>query len=187
MLMLKSLTLAALLILNAPHLLAAEQTMQLSSPTFSDGATLPMQHVFNSFGCTGDNQSPALSWTAPPQGTKSLAITAYDPDAPTGSGWWHWVVFNLPASTRDLPVNAGTPDGKNLPQGAVQARTDYGTPGFGGACPPKGDTPHRYIFTVWALDTEALPLDANASGAMVGFYLNQHKIANATLTATYGR
>jgi Raf kinase inhibitor-like YbhB/YbcL family protein len=186
--MLKPIFLALVTLLSITQVQAAPSiAMQLSSPAFSSGGTLPMQQVFNSFGCTGENQSPALSWTTPPQGTKSLALTVYDPDAPTGSGWWHWVVFNLPASTRSLPVNAGTPDGKTLPKGAVQARTDYGTPGFGGACPPQGDTPHRYVFTLWALDTESLPLDGNASGAMVGYYLNQHQIAKATLTATYGR
>jgi len=185
--MLKTLIFALTAILMATRIQAGEHQMQLSSPAFSEGGQLPTQQVFNSFGCTADNQSPALSWTAPPQGTKSLALTVYDPDAPTGSGWLHWVVFNLPASTRSLPVNAGTSDSNTLPQGSVQARTDYGTPGFGGACPPAGDKPHRYIFTVWALDAETLPLDANASGAMVGYYLNQHQIGKATLTATYGR
>ena len=186
--MLKPLFLALVTLLSITQVQAAPSTTrQLSSPAFSDGGTLPLQQVFNSFGCTGGNQSPALSWTTPPEGTKSLALTVYDPDAPTGSGWWHWVVFNLPPDTRSLPVNAGTPEGKTLPKGAVQARTDYGTSGFGGACPPKGDALHRYVFTLWALDTESLPLDETASGAMVGYYLNQHQIAKATLTATYGR
>jgi Raf kinase inhibitor-like YbhB/YbcL family protein len=187
--MLKPLTLTALFAATGLTVATAAQaeTMQVTSPAFAEGATLPLQQVFNSFGCKGDNQSPALSWTAPPAGSKSLAVTAYDPDAPTGSGWWHWVVFNLPVSTRSLPANAGAADSTTLPQGAVQSRTDYGSVGFGGACPPEGDKPHRYIFTVWALDVESLPLDATASGAMVGYYLHQHSVGKATLTARYGR
>lgn len=143
--------------------------------------------VFDGFGCSGDNISPALTWSGAPAGTKSFAITAYDPDAPTGSGWWHWVVFNLPADINTLPSGAGAASGEGMPDGAVQSRTDFGTPGYGGACPPEGDGPHRYQFKVWALDTDSLPLDASASGAMVGFYLNAHALDTATLQVTYQR
>lgn len=166
-----------------PALAAGKFT--LSSSTFRDKQTLPPLHVFNGFGCSGQNVSPALTWTDPPAGTKSLAITLYDPDAPTGSGWWHWTVFNLPAATRSL--SQGVMAGKGLDQNAVMGRTDFGGSAFGGACPPKGDKPHRYILTLWALKIDRLPLDQNASGAMVGYYLNANKLATSTLTATYGR
>lgn len=159
----------------------------LSSRDIRDGQPLSSREVFQGFGCEGANTSPQLAWNNPPQGTQSFAITAYDPDAPTGSGWWHWTVVNLPATTSQLPSGAGTLHGEHLPAGAVQGRTDYGQPGFGGACPPVGDKPHRYQFTVWALKVDKLPLDANASGAMVGYMLNANSLAKATLTATYGR
>ncbi len=138
----------------------------LRSPDVTDGATLKLEHVYNSFGCTGKNIAPALTWAGEPAGTKSFAVTVYDPDAPTGSG---------------------QPGGPTLPTGAVQTMTDFGQPGFGGACPPPGDKPHRYIFTVWALKTDKLALPASASGAMVGYNLNGNALGKATITATYGR
>ena len=165
----------------------AAQGFTLNSPGLALGGRLPDAQVFSGFGCAGGNRSPALAWAAPPPGTKSFAVTIYDPDAPTGSGWWHWTVFNLPPTTRALPEGAGTPGSGTLPQGAVQGRTDYGQSVYGGACPPAGAPPHRYVFTVWAFDIASLPLDADASGAMVGFVLHQHAIATATLTAYYGR
>lgn len=163
---------------------AAEFT--LSSPTLKNGDKLPEEAVFNSFGCSGGNKSPEISWTNAPAGTKSFAITVYDPDAPTGSGWWHWTVFNIAPKNTSLPAGAGN-DSKKLPSGAVQGRTDFGKPGYGGACPPKGDKPHRYIFTVYALKTDRIELDKEASGALVGFYINQNTLAKAALTVTYGR
>ncbi|HJV59737.1 MAG TPA: YbhB/YbcL family Raf kinase inhibitor-like protein [Albitalea sp.] len=159
----------------------------LSSPTIKPGAKLTDAQVFNGFGCTGKNVSPALKWSGAPQGTKSFALTVYDPDAPTGSGWWHWVVVNIPAGTTELPEGAGTADGKGLPAGSQQVRTDFGAPGFGGACPPKGDKPHRYIFTVYALKTDKLDLPADATAAMAGFNISGNKLASASFTAKYGR
>lgn len=157
----------------------------LTSPDLRDGGAVAPAQVLNGFGCTGANVSPALVWTDPPAGTKSLALTVYDPDAPTGSGWWHWVVFNIPASARALPSGAGS--GKAaLPAGAVQSRTDFGAPGYGGPCPPPGK-PHRYVFTLFALDVERLDLQPDAPAAMVGFNLNAHALGTASLTATYGR
>lgn len=158
----------------------------LASPDLSEGTALAQEQILNGFGCTGGNVSPELHWSGAPVGTKSFAVTVYDPDAPTGSGWWHWVVFNLPASTTALPVGAGAGSGGALPAGAVQSRTDFGTPGYGGACPPPG-TPHRYVFTVHALDVERLDLNADSPAAMVGFFLGQHALARASLTAVYGR
>lgn len=153
----------------------------LTSPDLVEGRPMAERQVFNGFGCAGGNQAPSLAWTGVPEGTRSLAVTAYDPDAPTGSGWWHWVVFNLPAETRGLP------SGVALPVEAVESRTDFGSPGYGGPCPPQGDGPHRYIFTVHALKVAALPLNADASAAMVGFFLNGNSLGKATLTATYER
>ena len=165
----------------------AQADFTVSSPTFSNGATLAAPQVFNSFGCTGGNVSPALSWSGAPAGTKSFAVTVYDPDAPTGSGWWHWVLFNLPADSKGLPAGAGD-TGKNLlPASAVQSRTDFGKPGYGGPCPPVGDKPHRYIFTVFALKADKLPLDADSGAAMVGYYLNQQKLGTASMTGYFGR
>jgi Raf kinase inhibitor-like YbhB/YbcL family protein len=160
---------------------------KLTSPTIKPGAMLTDAQVFNGFGCEGKNISPALKWSGAPKGTKSFALTVYDPDAPTGSGWWHWVVFNLPASTTELPEGAGSADGKGLPAGALQGRTDFGAPGFGGACPPKGDKPHRYIFTVHALKTDKIEVPPDATAALVGFMINANRIGSASFTARYGR
>jgi hypothetical protein len=175
--------------LIAALLLAASPAaaFELHSSDFSEQTPIPAHNVLASFGCTGGNQSPALSWTAPPAGTRSLAVTIYDPDAPTGSGWWHWVVFNLPADTRGLPAGAGDATKPVLPVGAVQSRTDFGVPGYGGPCPPQGDTPHRYVVTIHALKVDSLPLPPDASAAMVGFNLNAASLGKATLTARYGR
>src|SRR6188472_803789 len=159
----------------------------LTSPTIKPGSMLTEAQVFKGFGCEGQNTSPALKWSGAPKGTKSYAVTVYDPDAPTGSGWWHWVVYNIPASATELPEGAGSADGKGLPAGTAQGRTDFGAPGFGGACPPQGDKPHRYIFTVHALKVDSLPLDAKAPGAMVGYYLTMNTLAKASFTRTFGR
>jgi len=155
----------------------------LTSQDIADNRPLTKREVFQGFCCEGGNTSPELSWANAPAGTRSYAVTVYDPDAPTGSGWWHWTVVNLPTSTHNLPRGVGA----NLPAGAVQGRTDYGRPGFGGACPPVGDKPHRYQFTVWALKVDKLPLDSEASGALVGYMLNANALAKATITSTYGR
>ena len=158
----------------------------LSSPTIKPGSTLTKAQVFNGFGCSGDNISPELKWSGAPAGTKSFAVTVYDPDAPTGSGWWHWVVINIPGDATGLVEGAGSAVGK-LPAGSVQARTDFGSAGFGGACPPPGDKPHRYIFTVYALKTDKLDVPADATAALVGFMIHANKLGSATFTAKYGR
>jgi hypothetical protein len=165
----------------------AQGKFTLTSATLKDGGTIGMDHVFNGFGCTGKNVSPALAWSGAPAGTRSFAITVYDPDAPTGSGWWHWTVVNIPATTKSLPAGAGSSAPAGLPAGAVQGRTDFGKPGWGGPCPPAGDKPHRYIFTVWALKVDKLDLNGEASGAMVGFNLGGNALAKATITALFGR
>jgi Raf kinase inhibitor-like YbhB/YbcL family protein len=133
---------------------------QLSSPDIKAGGLMDKRFEFNGFGCSGENQSPALQWRGAPAGTKSFAVTVYDPDAPTGSGWWHWAVINLPAEVAALPADAGAVGGAKLPPGASHVRIDYGVAGWGGACPPPGDKPHRYIFTVYALKTPKLDIPA---------------------------
>ena len=151
------------------------------------GGQLSDRQVFSGFGCTGKNISPELRWQNAPSETKSFAVTVYDPDAPTGSGWWHWVVFNIPASVNQLTADAGNPLKSLAPKGSVQSITDYGKSGFGGACPPMGDKPHRYVFTVYALKVEKLDLDSASPPAMVGYYLNQNALAKASLISYYGR
>ena len=160
---------------------------RLTSPTIKDKSTISNEHVFNGFGCSGSNTSPELRWERAPKDTKSFAVTVYDPDAPTGSGWWHWVIFNIPPDTTSLAAGAGKSDGGGAPQGSIQSMTDFGQPGYGGPCPPKGHKPHRYIFTLYALKVDQLPLQKDASGAMVGFYLNQNALAKASFTGKYGR
>lgn len=167
--------------------LSVAADFRIASPTIKDQGTIGNDHVYNGFGCGGRNVSPELRWEGAPQGTKSFAVTVYDPDAPTGSGWWHWVIFNIPPNVTSLPAGAGNPEGGGAPPGSVQSMTDFGRPGYGGPCPPQGDKPHRYIFTVYALNVERLPLGKEASGAMVGFYLNRNALGKASFTALYGR
>jgi Raf kinase inhibitor-like YbhB/YbcL family protein len=168
---------------------AHAQNITLTSPDITEGGTIVNEQVLHGFGCTGGNVSPALSWSGAPSGTKSFAVNMYDPDAPTGSGFWHWVVFNLPATTTSLPKGAGDVKKKLMPKGAIQSRTDLGTDGYGGPCPPAGDKPHRYQITVFAVDVDKLPDAKNhdASAALVGFDLHFHTLAKATLTGLYGR
>lgn len=167
--------------------LAWATDFSLTSPQLREEGRVVNEQVFNGFGCAGGNVSPALQWKGAPPETKSFAVTVYDPDAPTGSGWWHWVIFNIPANVGSLAKDAGNPRTKLAPSGSIQSRTDFGTPGYGGPCPPVGDKPHRYQFTLYALKTDKLPLDENASAAMVGFYLHQNLLRKTTLKAQYGR
>ena len=157
----------------------------LTSTDIKPGAQIGMAQVYSGMGCGGGNQSPALQWSGAPSGTKSFAITMYDPDAPTGSGWWHWLVYNIPANVTSLPTGAGDPKKNLLPAGAMQGNTDFGAPGYGGPCPPKGSKPHHYIVTVFALDVEKLDVPPTVTAAVVGFNLNAHKLETAVLTAIY--
>ena len=162
----------------------------LTSSNFTEGATLGMDHILSAdygFGCGGGNKSPQLSWSNVPEGTKSFAVTCFDPDAPTGSGFWHWVVVNIPADTTELKLDAGNAKAGLLPRGALQTRTDFGAPGYGGPCPPEGHGPHRYIFTVFAVKEAALPVAADTSAAIVGFNLHFNTIEKATLTGKFQR
>lgn len=177
----KLMTIAALLLTQA----AFSASFTLKTTSFDAKKSLPNKHVFNGFGCSGENVSPALEWTGAPKDTKSFAVMVYDPDAPTGSGWWHWTVANIPATVTSIEEGASA--SKKLPPGSVEGRTDFGGPGFGGACPPKGDRPHRYIFTVYALKTDKLDINAEASGALVGFNVLANTIDKASFTVKYGR
>jgi len=165
---------------------AAVMRFVLRSADVREGETISNTQVFHGMGCTGQNVSPALEWSGAPAATKSFAVTLYDPDAPTGSGWWHWVMYNIPASVSKLPPGAGDPTREWLP-GVTHGNTDFGKPGYGGPCPPVGDAPHRYIFTVHALDVEQLDVPANATAALVGFNMHHHLLGRATLTGRYGR
>ena len=165
---------------------SAAQAMNLTSSDIKEGATIADEQVFNSFGCTGKNVSPAINWSDAPAGTKSFALSVYDPDAPTGSGFWHWVVFNIPPNVTSLAKGAGDPKSPDAPKGAVQSRTDFGVPGYGGPCPPKGDAPHRYIFTIFAVDVDHIDANADTSAAVIGFNLHFHTLAKATLTGMWG-
>jgi hypothetical protein len=149
-------------------------TFTVTSDDFADGATLPDAQVY-----ARGNRSPHLTWSGAPEGTKSFAITCYDPDAPTGSGFWHWTVANIPADVTEIA--AGGP----VPTGAVEGRTDFGQPGFGGAAPPAGHGPHRYIFTVFAVDVDRLDVTPENSGAIFGFNLHFHTLAKASITGVY--
>ncbi len=160
---------------------------ELKSPAFSNGGKIAEKHVYQGFGCNGGNLSPALSWSDPPAGTKSFALMMHDPDAPTGgAGFWHWIVYNIPASVTGLPEGVGK-NGKGLPEGAVEMVTDFGKPGYGGPCPPKGDKPHRYRFTLYALKTEKLEMAPNATASLAGFLINANALDNTTLTGVFGR
>jgi len=162
---------------------------KVTSSSFKDGDYLSKVHVLSEdfgFGCAGGNQSPHLAWSGAPAGTKSFAVTCYDPDAPTGSGFWHWVVVNIPPDVTELAAGAGSAGGK-MPPGALMTRTDYGTAGYGGPCPPEGDHPHRYLFTVFAVGEEKLDVKADTSAAVIGFNLHFKTLAKAAIMGLFKR
>jgi Raf kinase inhibitor-like YbhB/YbcL family protein len=159
--------------------------LRLTAPDLVSKGRITLSHAFNGMGCNGQNISPALEWANAPAGTKSFAVTMYDPDAPTGSGWWHWVMYNIPASTTGLVAGAG--NGRNAPRGSAEGATDFGTKGYGGPCPPVGDKPHHYHITVFALKVDKLDVPGNATAAYVGFNLNANKLSTARVTGLYGR
>ena len=180
-----SLLLCTVLPLASPA--QARPALTVSSPDLHPGGTLPLRQVYRGHGCTGANLSPALQWAHAPAGTRSYAITLHDPDAPHPGGWWHWVVYDLPAATTSLPEGAGRTDAALLPRGAHQGRNDFGSADYGGACPPPGDHAHRYVLTVHALDVASLGLPAGAPAASVADAIRSHQIASGQLVTTFAR
>lgn len=160
-------------------------SLDLTSLDIENSHLLNIAQVYKGFGCSGDNFSPTLIWKNPPTGVRSFAVTVYDPDAPTGSGWWHWILYDIPAITTYLPAGIGIK--APLPAGVKQGRNDFGEKSFGGACPPSGDKPHRYIFTLYALKVEKLGVPEDASAALIGFMLNSNTLSKTQITATYYR
>ncbi len=158
------------------------QSLEITSTDIQEGSRMNKQYEFDGFGCKGTNISPSLAWSNPPAGTKSYALTAFDPDAPTESGFWQWVVIDIPVEVKGLEKGIS---GK-LKTG-IERLNDYGTVGYGGPCPPVAGGMHRYEFTIWALPSEKLGIPANASNAVVGFMLNTTALDKKTLTATYVR
>ena len=166
-------------------LLPSVPSFTLTSTSFADGDVLPERHVFDDWGFSGENVSPQLSWAGAPPQTKAYAVSCFDPDAPTPSGFWHWQVIGLPAATTSLAEGAGSRDGKGLPSGAFHVVNDYGYKGYGGAAPPSGDRAHRYVFAVHALDTDDLGIDDSVSAAAAAFTVGAHTLARGVLTVTY--
>jgi Raf kinase inhibitor-like YbhB/YbcL family protein len=160
--------------------------LTLQSPDLPAGQFAP-RYLYDRFGCTGQNVSPALVWSDPPAGTRSFAVTLYDPDAPTGTGWWHWVIYDIPAGLGALSAGAGAADGGQLPAGARQTSNDFGAPGYGGPCPPAGDKPHRYVFTLYALDVAKLDAGPALGSAEIAARLKDRALATASFTAYHGR
>lgn len=164
---------------------SSAQTFTLKSKDIGGQAT--MKQVLNGSGCSGENISPQLYWENPPKDVKSYAITMHDENAPTGSGWWHWVVFDIPAAVNELKTGAGNPSNNLMPVNSIQSVTDFGKPGYGGPCPPEGHGIHKYTITIYALKVDKLGLDQNAIPPKVGFYLNNNVIEKASIVMYYKR
>ncbi len=160
---------------------------RISSPDIQSSSDIDQRFEYDGFGCAGENTSPELKWSGAPADTQSFAVTVYDADAPTGSGWWHWIVYNIPADVTNLDAGVGMLHSADLPDNAIQAINDYGAEAWGGMCPPPGDTPHRYIFTVHALNVEQLDLPEDSTPAMIRYVINASTIAKASFTAQYSR
>lgn len=164
-------------------LLPSVPVLTVLSTSFKDNDRLPEEHVFDGWGMTGGNVSPQLTWSGAPEGTKGFAVTCFDPDAPTPSGFWHWVLVGLPAGATSLEAGAGTPD--NAPHGAFHVSNDFGGKKYDGAAPPAGDHPHRYLFAVHALDTADLGIDDTATATVAAFNMVMHTLARGVVAATY--
>ncbi len=159
---------------------------RFSSSDITPKSIIVDEFVYKGFGCEGKNLSPQISWQAVPAKTKSLALTIFDADAPTGSGWWHWLIFNIPTKYNELKQGFSS-NSFNLVDGINQSRNDYSEYGYGGPCPPKGDKKHRYIFTLYALDIEKIDVKQDASPALVSFLIRQHIIRKSSFEAFYQR
>jgi Raf kinase inhibitor-like YbhB/YbcL family protein len=180
------LSLALLFLLTLPAAPAGAEVFSLGSVTVSDGDRIPTARLYMGSSCSGENISPELHWRDAPQGTRSFALTMYDPDAGSGNGRWHWVVFNIPAESTSLPEGAGEPKSGLIPE-AIQARTDFRGYGYSGACPPEGTDNYRYQFRIYALKVDLLPLDETSPAGVVADHINANKLAEAQLDVIYGR
>jgi len=158
----------------------------LDSTDISEGSVIRDVHVFNGRGCSGENLSPALSWSHAPAGTKSFAVTLFDPDARDGIGWWHWLIFDLPANVSHLPTGAGDPTRAFMPE-IRHGMTDFGRPGYVGPCTEKGEARHRYLFSVHALDVEKLGVAAGMTAENLGLTIYAQALSTVSLVAMYGR
>ena len=158
--------------------------LTVASPEIPDGGTIKLAQVANVMGCRGKNQSPSLTWSGEPAGTQSFGVTMFDPDAPTGHGWWHWTVFNIPANVHQLGAGAGDAVSTGLPPGAIEGRVDFGFAHYGGPCPPPGPA-HHYEITVYALRTAKLPLDKNAAAPTVSEQLRANALASGQIVGLY--
>jgi Raf kinase inhibitor-like YbhB/YbcL family protein len=166
---------------------AVAEPLTLTSPDLAPGARVGDRQVGDRFGCAGGNRSPPLVWSGAPAGAESFALSLFDPDAPTGAGFWHWAIFDIPASATSLPPGAGDPKAGLAPEGAIQGKNDAGAIGYFGPCPPEGDKPHRYRFELDALDVAKLGLDGGAAAAAVAERVRRHTLAKATLTGIWSR
>lgn len=162
-------------------------SLTLSSHDIAHGELMSKEQEFNGFGCNGSDLSPHLKWSNAPKETKSFAITAYDPDAPTGSGWWHWQMVNISKNTMEIATGEGSSNKALSLEGSQQMSNDYGVKAYGGACPPSGHGVHRYRFTIHALSVDKLDLPENASGALTGYMINANTIASSTIESLYKR
>lgn len=161
--------------------------LTLTSQDIIQGEFMSKIHEFNGYNCSGGDLSPHLKWSDAPKGTKSFAITAYDPDTSSGSGWWHWQIINIPMTVMEMPTGAGSKKNTSTPIGSTQIENDFSIPAFSGACPPKGDGLHHYRFTIHALAVGKIELPENASGALAGYMINLHSIESSTIESLYQR
>jgi Raf kinase inhibitor-like YbhB/YbcL family protein len=178
-------TFAALL---AGGIMLASSGFALRSSEFQNGGTIPQADSYRGYGCSGQNTSPQLAWSAAPRGTKSFALTVFDPDARAGAGWWHWVIYDIPANVRTLAHDAGNAAGSGAPAGSAQGVTSFNATGYGGPCPPPGDAPHHYVFKIYALDVAHPARGAGPfSGPALLSALRGHVLGVAQLVGRFGR
>jgi Raf kinase inhibitor-like YbhB/YbcL family protein len=176
---------ACITLLLSAGALAAD--FKLTSTDIGPDKPLAQDFVFSGFGCTGGNLSPQLSWTGSPAGTRSYAVTLFDPDAIQGRGFWHWMMVNIPASTTALARDAGKSDGSKLPSGASQVKNGFRQTGYSGSCPPPSDDPHGYVMSVYALKVEKLDVPADATSASILTTIESNSLGKASITYHFGR
>jgi Raf kinase inhibitor-like YbhB/YbcL family protein len=180
-------SLTAILLASVTAASAHAADFKLTSTDIGADKPLAADFVFSGFGCTGGNQSPALSWNGAPAGTKSYAVVLFDPDAMQGRGFWHWLMVNIPASVTSLNRDAGKNDGSKMPSGAAQIKNGFRATGYSGSCPPPADEPHAYLMTVYALKVNSLDVPADATSALMLTAIEANSLGKASLTYHFGR